>query len=202
MKKETKLKLIGSIFLLWGIGAIIDNIFKSDTGIAPVLWMSYICLILLSIGILKKDSSLIASQVVIIFIPYLLWNLDFFHQLLTKSSLFGITDYFFTTGNIIGKIIALQHIFNLPLSIYSIYLIGLKRKDFWIISIIQVTIVFIISRLVTDYEKNVNCVYRNCANFDFGFNYVIEWFLSYIIMISLASWFLIKIFHKKEEKIK
>ncbi len=194
--------IIGTILFLWGIAAIIDNILKANTGIAPVLWMSYICLIILGIGILRKDSSLIASQIAIIFIPYIFWNLDFFHQLITKESLFGITDYFFAPGALSGKIIALQHIFNIPLSIYAMNSIGLKSKVFPIVSFIQVSIVFIISRLVTDYEKNVNCVYQNCANFTFGLPYIAEWFIAQFLMITITSWFLIKVFHKKDQKIK
>ncbi len=198
MNKEKILKLIGYIFLIWGLAAIIDNIFKANTGIAPVLWMSYICLIVLSIGILKKDSSLVASQIAIIGIPYILWNIDFFYQLLTKSSLFGLTDYFFTKGKIIGKIISIQHIFNLPLSIYSIYLIKLKRKDFWKISLFQISIVFLISRIATNYNQNVNCVYRNCANFSFGLPYILEWFLANMMMISITSYILIKTLKNKK----
>lgn len=203
MNKKANIKsvnLIGWILFLWGIAAIVDNILKINTGIAPILWMSYICLILLGIGILRKNSALIASQIVIIFIPYVFWNLDFFHHLITKESLFGITDYFFTPGNIIGKIIALQHIFNLPLSIYSMNLIGLKSKAFPIVSLIQVSIVFVISRQVTNPIQNVNCVYRNCANFTFGLPQTAEWFIAQFLMISLTSWFLIKIFHKKDKK--
>src|SRR3989344_2104027 len=198
-KNDSKkiLNIIGSIFLIWGIAAVIDNIFKIETGIAPVLWLSYICLIIIGIGILKKDSSLIASQIAIIAIPYVLWNLDFFHHLITNTSLFGITDYFFSPGPFTGKIIALQHIFNIPLSLYSIHLIGLKRRDFWKISLVQITIIFPITRAVTSYEQNVNCVYRNCANFDFGFPYILEWFVAYILMIFITSWFLSKIFYKK-----
>ncbi len=190
------LNTIGAIFFLWGIAAVVDNIFKINTGIAPVLWMSYISLILLGIGILRKSASLVASQIVIIFIPYLFWNLDFFHQLITKESLFGITDYFFVPGALSGKIITLQHIFNIPLSLYSLYLIGLRSRSFPIVSIVQVSIVFIVSRLATDYDRNVNCVYHNCANFTFGLPYIAEWFIAQFIMILITSWFLIKIFKK------
>lgn len=194
MNKKIILNLIGYIFLIWGLAAIIDNILKVDTGIAPVLWISYVCLIVIAIGILKRDSSLIASQVAILAIPYMFWNVDFFYQIFTKSGLWGITDYFFSPGSLTGKIIPLQHIFNVPLSLYCIHLIGLKKSNFWIISVVQITVTFIISRIVTNYEQNVNCVYRNCANFDLGLPYIIEWFAAYILMISLTSWFIKKFF--------
>jgi len=197
MDKEKVIKLIGLIFLIWGVVAVIDNIFKLDEGIAPTLWISYICLIVIGIGILNKDANLVASQVAIIGIPYLLWNIDFFYQLITKESLFGLTDYFFREGSITGKIITLQHIFNLPLSLFSIYLIKLKRTDFWKISCVQVIIIFLITRIVTNYEQNVNCVYHNCANFDFGLPYVIEWFIAYFIMIYLMRLIIVRLFRKE-----
>lgn len=205
MNKKANIRVvnfIGYLLFIWGIAAIIDNIFKANSGIAPLLWISYICLIVLGIGILRKNSSLIASQIAIIFIPYVFWNLDFFHQLITKEQLFGITDYFFSPGALSGKIIALQHIFNIPLSIYAMNSIGLKSKNFSVISFIQVSAVFTISRLITSYDQNVNCVYHNCANFTFGLPYTIEWFIAQFLMISITSWFLVKAFHKKDQKIK
>jgi len=197
-----RLNFIGGVFLIWGFAAIIDNVSNVETGIAPLMWMSYICLIVMSIGILKRDSGLIASQVVLIAIPYILWNIDLIQHLITGNGLFGITDYIFVKGQITEKAIALQHVFNIPLSVYSIYLIGLKKSGFWKISIFQITLVFIITRLTTNYEQNVNCVFRNCANFSFGLPYILEWFLAYIAMILITTWFLNKSFKNKEEKIK
>ncbi|MBS3083756.1 hypothetical protein J4423_03055 [Candidatus Pacearchaeota archaeon] len=197
MKSKIVINSIGIIFLIFGIAAIINTILNIEKRFAPILWLSYICLILLAIGVLRKDSSLIASQITIIGIPYLLWNIDFFYQLITKSSLLGITDYLFKSVPITDKIISLQHIFNLPLSLIALHLIKLKRTDFWIISITQITIVFIISRLTTTYKENVNCVYHNCANFSFGLPYILEWFLAYLIMITLTSYLIKKIFYKK-----
>ena len=194
---EINLKVIGIIFLVFGISAIINTILKTETGLAPILWMSYISLILIGIGVLRKNSSLVASQVVIIGIPYILWNIDFFHYLFNKESLLGITDYFFEPGPLIGKIISLQHLFNLPLSIFSIYLIKLENKSYWKLSLFQITIIFFITRLATTYEQNVNCVYQNCANFDFGIWYPLQWFLSYIMMILITSFLLNKSLIKK-----
>ncbi|MEK6836726.1 MAG: hypothetical protein AABX94_03605, partial [Nanoarchaeota archaeon] len=156
MKSRVIINIIGIIFLVFGIAAIINTILNIEKGFAPILWLSYVCLILLAIGILKKDSSLIASQIAIIGIPYIIWNIDFFYNLISGNSLLGITDYLFKSNNIIDKIISLQHIFNLPLSLIALHLIKLKRTDFWIIGTIQITIVFLISRLTTTYKENVN----------------------------------------------
>jgi len=202
MKKTTNkniTKFLGILFIIWGVASIIDGVIEARWGAASILWLSYVALLVIGIGILRRDSSLIASQIAIIGIPYVLWNIDFFYNLFTQKSLWGITDYFFTQGPLISKIIPLQHVFNIPLSLYAIYLIGLKRKDFWRISIMEIAILFVITRLATTYDENVNCIYHNCANFDLGIFYPIEWFAALIIVIFVTRSILIKCFYKKEK---
>ncbi len=197
--KLTKLVIIGFIFLVFGICAIVNTLLHLDEGLAPILWFSYIGLILLAVGCFRRDSSLIASQLCILAIPYLIWNIDFFVYLFSGSSVWGTADYIFGSGELFGKIISLQHIFNIPLSLYVIHLIGLKRRDFWKISISEIGILFFASRWFTNPTQNVNCVYHNCASFDFGIWYPLQWFLGYIAMIALTSFVLLKIFHKDSE---
>ena len=160
--------------------------------------MSYISLILLGIGALKKDGFLIASQIIILGIPYVFWNIDFYYYLINGRTLFGIVDYFFVPGSFIGKLISSQHLFTIPVSLYSLYLIKLKRNDFWKVSFLQVAAVFFVTRLATSPEKNVNCVFKSCTNFNFGLPYILEWFLVYFAMVLFANLIInrIKIFTK------
>jgi hypothetical protein len=195
--KFDKIFFIGLIFLFFGISAIVNTLLHLDEGLAPILWFSYIGLILLSIGCFARNSSLIASQLCIIFVPYLIWNVDFISYLFFGSSIWGTVDYIFATGDLFGKIISLQHVFNIPLSLYSIYLLGLRIKDFWKISIFEISMLFFVSRLFTNYEQNVNCVYHNCATFDFGIWYPLQWFLAYAVMIGLTRLILVRLFYKK-----
>ena len=173
--KFDKIFFIGIIFLVFGVSAIANTLLHLDECLAPILWFSYIGLIVLAIGCFRKDSSLIASQLCIIFIPYIVWNIDFFTYLFSGASFWGTADYLFAPGALFGKIISLQHIFNIPLSLYGVHLIGLKRKDFWKISFSEIIILFFASRWFTNYEQNVNCVYHNCATFDFGIWYPLQW---------------------------
>jgi hypothetical protein len=197
-KKNIILRILGFFFLIIGVGAIANTLF-SDIGLAPILWFSYIGMIILSIGLFKRDSFLIASQINILAIPYIFWTADFIYYLINKKALFNIVNYFFVQGNIIGKIISLQHLITIPISLYAIYLIGLKRKDSWKLSILQIFIVFFITRTFTSIERNVNCVYQNCANFDFGFYYPLEWFSSIIIMILVTNYIVTKLFYKNKK---
>ena len=195
MKKELILNIIGIIFLVFGIGAIINTLLHLEQGLAPLLWFSYIGLILLAIGVFRRDSYLIASQLCILGIPYILWDIDFFAHLIIQGTFLGITDYFFVSGPLIGKIISSQHLFNLPLSLLAVYLIGLKRKDFWKLAFFEMAVLFFITKLVTNSMQNVNCVYHNCANFDFGIWYPLEWFLAYFVIILISNYVVVKIFY-------
>jgi len=203
MEEATKrgiVYFIGVLLLVFGIGAIANTIIYIDEGLAPILWFSYIGLIVLAIGCFKRDGSLIASQLCILTIPYIIWNIDFFAYLFSGASVWGTADYIFADGALFGKIISLQHIFNIPLSLLALGLIGLKRRDFWKISVVEIVILFFVSRWATTPEQNVNCVYHNCASFDLGLPYVFEWFAAYAVMIGLTSWVLVKLFGANSHK--
>ena len=191
------LSLVGILFLTLGVLAYYRGIQVS--GLAGVLWFSYTALLLIGIGILTKNSYLIGSQINIIFIPYILWNIDFFYILITSESLWGITNYFFTSRPILSQIITLQHLFIIPVSLISLYFIKLKRNDFWKLSLVQVAIFFFIIRIINPTE-NINCVLENCLPFQITLiPYPLVWFLTYIAMIFLTSLLLVKskIFIKK-----
>ena len=190
--KSFVLTVIGTIYLTLGILAFYNAIRYAET--AGILWFSYIAFFLIGFGIITRNSYLVASQMSIILIPYILWNIDFFYILITSSSLWGITDYFFLPGRpLLTRIITLQHLFTIPVSLFSIYLIKLKRSDFWKFSLAQITIFFFIIRIIGNREENVNCVFENCLPFEIPFvPYAVAWFLAYIIMIFFTTLLLTK----------
>jgi hypothetical protein len=186
------LRILGVVYIILGIVAFYNAIRYTET--AGVLWFSYAAFFIIGIGLLTRSSYLIGSQFNIIFIPYLFWNIDFFHMLFTGNSLWGITDYFFTARHTISQLISLQHIFTIPISLLAIYLIKLKRKDFWKFSAIQVTIFFFLVRIFTNPDSNVNCVFKNCIPFQIVPGpYVFSWFASYAIMIAITTFLVTRI---------
>lgn len=196
--KSFVLTLIGTIYITLGILAFYNAIRYAET--AGILWFSYIAFFLIGFGIITRNSYLIASQMNIILIAYIFWNIDFFYILITSNSLWGITNYFFLPGPLLSKVITLQHLFTIPVSLFSIYLIKLKRRDFWKFSLAQVTIFFFIIRIIGSRGGNINCVFENCLPLDLSFvPYPLVWFLAYIIMIFLTTLLLTKtrIFLKK-----
>jgi len=196
--KNRILFLFGIILFSIGLIALIRALLY--VSFSEVLWFSYIALLLIGIGILIRNAELVASQVNIIFIPYIIWNIDFFYQLITGISLWGITDYFFTGRALIAQIITLQHVFIIPVAFFALYLIKLKRKDFFLISIIQIVLFYIVIRFLGDSESNVNCVFSNCLPFSIpALPYIFLWFTAYFVMIGATSYALVRIraFNKK-----
>ena len=194
---QKTLSIVGGLFLILGILAYYNGFQAS--GLAGVLWFSYIALFLIGIGILTKNSYLIGSQINIIFIPYIVWSIDFFYVLITSESLWGITNYFFTSRPILSQIITLQHLFIIPVSLMSLYFIKLKRNDFWKLSLIEVATFFFLIKIINPAE-NINCVFENCLPLQITLiPYPLLWFLIYIVMIFLTNSLLIKskIFIKK-----
>ncbi len=102
-KKRLIINLIGFFYLLFGVSAIVNTIYQNNS--APLLWFCYVGMILLGIGALRKDSLLVASQLNILAIPLIVWTIDLIYGLIMGQTLFGVVDYFFLPGPLLGKII-------------------------------------------------------------------------------------------------
>jgi hypothetical protein len=128
-------------------------------------------------------------------IALILWTIDFSYVFFVGSPFLGITDYLFLPGPLMDKLVSLQHLFTLPFAILGLYLIKIKRNDVWIISYMEMMIIFIVSRLFTAREYNVNCVYDNCMNFYVGSGdfYIVVWFFLTLLAVVVTNWIFTKI---------
>lgn len=206
MNKKIILNFMGIIFLILGISAIINTIYHEKIGLAPIIWLCYIGIILISLAVLTRNSLLLLSQINILAIPLITWNIDFYSILIFNKSLFNIADYFFIAGPIIGKIITSQHLFTIPLSIYALYLMKTDKsyewkihKDYaWIISFLQVSLIFFITRIISNEEKNINCVFKSCIKVQFGY-YPLVWFSIFFIIIFITNLIIINLIFLKKK---
>jgi hypothetical protein len=199
--KSVFLNITGVFFLVLGIVATINSVYTSHP--TQILYMCYLGLVLIGIGILTRKSFIIMSQIYILAIPLLIWNIDFFYWLIFDKPLWGITDYFFVNKVFnLGKVISLQHLFTVPLSIYVANLIGLKRRDAWKWSFVQIILVFIAVSILSPPEFNINCIFEPCINVSLGLPYELTWFLVIFAMTFLTSiilnYFLINRKNKKK----
>lgn len=198
------LRIIGGLLLIWAILSFFVG--YSIGGFEQLLWFSYIGLFLTGIGVFFRKPYLVASELAILLIPAIFWNFDFFYHFFTGNSLFGITDYLFIRSEpILSDIVSYQHIFLIPLALISLWFMKLKRNDFWILSIIQVSVVFIVIRLFTTPVNNIGCVYESCLRISLGsfsvISYGLVWFLMFFTMIGISSIILINLpFLKKVNK--
>jgi hypothetical protein len=190
--KNLILNSLGIFILMIGILAIIDSVLNHNY--SQILWFCYIGLLLIGIGILLRNSWIITSQLNILILPLIFWNIDFFYRLIARVPLWGITNYFFLPEtNIFSKIITLQHLFTIPLSLYCLYIIKIKRKDSWKLSLLEVGLIFLAVRLFTSRVLNINCVFKSCINqltANIQIPLTILWFLIFFIIIIVTEFVL------------
>ncbi len=183
--KKIILNIIGVYFLILGITAILLSLLRQMP--TQILYACYIGIILIGIGILTRKSFLILSQIYIITIPSIVWGIDFFHWLIFKTPLWGMTDYFFFNSAItLDKFVSLQHFYAIPLAIYTAKLIG-KGKNAWKLSLIQLLIIFIAVKILSPPELNINCVFYSCVNINWMLPYNIVWFLISFSIVGITA---------------
>src|SRR3989338_2312893 len=104
--RETLLFCIGLIYIIFGVSSVVNALYLGNP--TQILWGCYMGLLLLGAGVLQRNGRLIGSQLCILLIPVLLWNVDFFYRLITGEVLWGVTTYMFERGFNISRIISLQ----------------------------------------------------------------------------------------------
>lgn len=190
-------KLLGIFYILIGLTAIFYSLIVLKN-VDQMFWYCYFAMIIMGIGLFIHDSSLIASQINYLFFPFLIWNLDFFYELVTGVPLFGITSYMFEPSHIIPKIISFQHVFTIPVAIYFLAVFKLKRKTTWVFTIVQASIIYLISASLTHPANNINCVFRSCIPFIHAqIIYPFLWVIITFVMVLVTNYLLVKLFYRK-----
>lgn len=186
--KEVKEKIllgIGIFFIFLGILAVANTVIEDNP--QKILWMSYLTLFLLGVSCLMKSSRLLSSQLSIITLPYFFWDIDFFYRLKTGRPLWGLTEYFFQGQTTLGDVISLQHLYTLPLAYLAFFLMKPTVRGVWKISLAQIALVYVFSRLFTPLELNINCVFRPCPDLHLPFHHEVVWFLVFAILIFIMQ---------------
>ena len=199
-RKELILKLIVGILFISIIISLI-NIFTFKL-YESFFWLCYTGMLIIAIGIMQKKYYLILSQIIILAIPDILWIIDFFYILFTGNSLFQLSTYFFEDRPLIAKLVSLQHLYVIPLALYTLYFFKiskLDKKKSLQFAAVQLIIFFILGMMFTTQETNINCVYELCfdisitnwlaTNFPYGF----AWFLVMYSMMIISYFIVTKI---------
>ena len=197
---EKKKLVLNAIFaLLIGFLILIISYILTNQNLSSLLWLCYIGVLLIAIGIKKNNTKLMLTQITILLVPNFMWIFDLFYILIFNSSFLNLATPIFNNPNIYYKIISLQHLFITPLALYALYLMKTpKFKGLWKISFVQLTLFFFLSRIFSSQEDNVNCAYRACFNsvpLDFLpdlFGYSISWFIFMFSLTGFSYWLIFK----------
>lgn len=163
MTSRIKLWLVntlGLFFLAYGVFAVDYAIYRDEPSWA--FWICYVGMVLIGIGLLIRNSKLVISQLYLLTVPLIIWLADFMSKIVTGEHWLGVTDYFFKELLLPARIISLEHFIVLPLGYFGFWLLGGERKGAWVISLVELTIIYLIVRFITDPIQNVNCVFESC----------------------------------------
>ena len=191
--KKEMLKFIGILFLALGIIAVLNNLQRGHA--EGILWFCYIGLLAIGLALITINSLLLVSQANILIIPFFIWTIDFLYIWITKEKLLGIANYFFEPGQLFGKVLTTWHLFTIPLIIYAFYLMKLKKKQIkfaWVISMIQIFIIYFFTRFFTREMFNINCVFDFCGSLNIENYYPLAWFTSFFAMILFTNYLIYK----------
>ena len=195
--KDLILNSIGFLFLLIGTVAYYNAFVQNNFEL--VFWMCYLNLIILGVGVLSKNDKIIVAMLNIVSIPLIIWSFDFIVLLIGRTSPFGITGYFLTPGPIISKLVTMQHLITVPLAFYSLYLIKIRKSRAWIFSFGLMIFMFIVTRMFTTPEKNINCVYSSCMDFSLRGFHILNWFASVLLLILITNFIIWRLKFLRED---
>ena len=126
------------------------------------LWFCNHAPLLFGIAFLIKKHQLVKALISVGFLGQLIWFLDFFSNLVFGSFLFRITEYVFElqgigliatiSAHVLSTFIALYMTYKEPVKIHSLY-----------ISLIYLTILFIVTYIIVPPHFNVNCANYLCG---------------------------------------
>lgn len=157
-----------------------------------VLWLCYWAALLLGIGLLMHSRTLVWSQLLLLFIPDVLWSADALMFAVRGSSLFGITDYFFALPTLSQQFVSLMHPLTVLLGVYALVQWREEKKKTLrlagVIAVMESVAAFALARLLTTAEQNVNCAYRFCGNVEAGGLYEAWWFVTMAAIVAITYW--------------
>ena len=128
-------------------------------GPANFLWFSDIAFLVLGVALWLENRYLASMMAVGTLVTEMVWNFDFFFQLITGRSAFNIAGYMFDP-TIPRYLRALSgfHLLLPPLELWLLSRLGYAQNA-WKAQAILASIVIPVSRLASDDKLNVNWVY-------------------------------------------
>ncbi len=147
--------LLGVVFLNFLL-----HVFFWKDGWKEIIWFCNISAIVLSMSILFKKNYLTTIVLTTIIPAQFLWILDFIITFLGLGSL-GRTLWLFQYPLFVVLPSIILHLFLIPISIYTSYILGFKKKNFFK-GLFFFLILLLVSFYISPMEDNINCVFYPC----------------------------------------
>jgi len=148
-------RLFVTLFLL-----VLLPVYWQNYGPGNFLWLSDISLFLTFFALWFSSPLLISIMMVGIFPFELVWNVDFFFQLITGSELTGLAAYMFDSDKALFlRGLSLFHIFMPAIWLWYLVKWGYDRRAFPY-AIVMSWLALILSYLLTGPEESINWVYH------------------------------------------
>ncbi|MDQ3536294.1 MAG: membrane-associated protein [Bacteroidota bacterium] len=149
-----KLKFIYLIFVL-----ILVPVYWINYGPGNFLWFSDIALFAVGIALWTRSRLLISMMAVGVLILEIIWNIDFFFQLITRSELINLTNYMFNEElSLFLRGLSLFHVFLPAIVIWLLIKWGYDTKAFyyqWALTWIVLPLTY----FLTNPQENINWVH-------------------------------------------
>lgn len=187
MEERKKIKFDQFVFI--GIYLILSvavnqwiNIAKynNELGIKGILWFCDLTAILLGIGMILKNKSLVTVSLVTAVPAQLPWILDFFLE--AAGNGMGRTAGIWGWGPEVFWATVNLHSIIIPLSFYGVSKLGFDEKALKYALLYGVFVLFL-SYSLSPIDSNLNCVFYGCDEKDPGAGY-----LKYFLINSLLFW--------------
>jgi hypothetical protein len=150
-------------YLLTLFVAILIPVYWKNYGVKNFLWLSDIGLFLTLLAVWFHSALLISIAMILVFPLEIIWNIDFFFNLITKRKLLNIVDYMFDPKySLFLRSLSLFHTFLPIFWIWSLFAWGYDKNALGY-GIIIVWIVLSLSYFFTDPKENINWVFLPMA---------------------------------------
>lgn len=149
-----KIKIPYTIFV-----AVLVPVYWKNYGPANFLWFSDIALFAVGIALWTKSRLLISMMAVGVLILEIIWNIDFFFQLLTGKQLVNLTNYMFDEKlSLFLRALSLFHVFLPAIVIWLLIKWGYEPKAIyyqWALAWVVLPLTYLLS----EPKENINWVY-------------------------------------------
>lgn len=159
MKEKHRIVITLGVICLtyWGFDFIANALIPHH--FSWLLWYSSAGLLLTGIALITENTFLIYSLFCALFIPEMLWMVDFSGRFLFDKSLFGLTTYTHAISFTKADLYLTLYHFLIPISLlYAVFHTAKSYKYGWIGAIFFATTLFILTYFLVSPHDQVNCI--------------------------------------------